>query len=141
MEPDVIAPAGLADTRADQYSQARVEGRRVYVSGMVGRDEQFDPVGDDTETQARQAFANVETILEAAGCGLGDVSTVTSYLVDAQRRYPAYECVWKDVFDSEPYPCHTAVGVAELVREGFVIEIDVEARLPRPSETERRDLE
>ena len=141
METDVIAPAGLADTRADQYSQARVEGRRVYVSGMVGRDEQFDPVGDDTESQARRAFANVETVLEAAGCGLEDVSTVTSYLVDAQQRYPAYERVWKDVFEAEPYPCHTAVGVAELVREGFFIEIDVEAQLPRSSETERRDPE
>lgn len=141
METDVIAPAGLADTRADQYSQARVEGRRVYVSGMVGRDEQFRPVGPDIESQAWQAFANIETILEAAGCGLGDVSTVTSYLVDAQQRYPDYERVWKDVFDSEPYPCHTAVGVAELVREGFFVEIDVEARLPRASETERRDPE
>ncbi|PSP17975.1 hypothetical protein BRC62_03880 [Halobacteriales archaeon QH_10_67_13] len=55
--------------------------------------------------------------------------------------YPAYERVWKDVFEAEPDPYHTAVGVAELVREGFFLEIDVEAQLPRSLETERRDPE
>lgn len=120
----------MPDTRENHYSQARVEADRLYLSGMVGRDEEFQPPGTGIEAQARQAFDNIERVLAEAGYRLADVSKVTSYLVNAQENYPDYERVWKEVFDTPPYPCHTAVGVDELVIDGFLVEIDAEVYLP-----------
>ncbi len=59
------------------YSQAVRAGSHVFVSGTTG----IDPgsgvlVGDSIQPQTRQAFANCETILAAAGAGLEDVVEV-----------------------------------------------------------------
>lgn len=128
-DADIIQPPSLPDTTERHYSQARLEGNRLYVSGMVGRDSDFDPVGDDITAQTKQAFSNVEVILRSADGKLSDISTVTSYIVNGQENYPAYQRVWEDTFETPPYPCHTAVGVDELVIDEFLIEIEVEARL------------
>lgn len=129
MTPSVIVPEGMPDTRERHYSQARIDGTHVQVSGMVGRDEAFEPVGDDVATQARQAFANLARILTEADLGLSDVSMVTSYLVDAKANYPAYEPVYMETFDEPPYPCHTAIGIEETVVGEFLVEIEVKAWL------------
>lgn len=129
MPPTVIAPDELPDTRARHYSQARIDGDHLSVSGMVGRDADFEPVGDDVATQARQAFANLEVVLGEVGLALTDVSMVRSFLVDAKANYPAYEPAYMAAFDEPPYPSHTAVGIEETVIGDFLVEIEVEAWL------------
>ena len=126
---DVIVPDGMPDTRDRHYSQARLDGTHLSVSGMVGRDADFEPVGDDVATQARQAFDNLERVLAEVDLGLNDVSMVRSFLVDAKANYPAYEPVYLEAFDEPPYPSHTAVGIDETVIGEFLVEIEVEAWL------------
>jgi 2-iminobutanoate/2-iminopropanoate deaminase len=59
------------------YSQAVRAGGHVYVSGMVGVDMRTGSVAGPTiEEQTRQALANCEAILGAAGATLGDVVEV-----------------------------------------------------------------
>lgn len=130
--PEVIVPAGMPDTRERHYSQARIDGSHVSVSGMVGRDADFEPVGADIATQARQAFDNLERVLAEVGLGLNDVSMVTSYVVDAKTNYPAYEPVYMAAFDEPPYPCHTAVGIDETVIGDYLVEVEVEAWIDPP---------
>lgn len=56
------------------YSQAVRAGTHVYVSGTVGVDMGTGALAGDTiQDQTRQAFANCEAILNAAGAGLEDV--------------------------------------------------------------------
>ena len=56
------------------YSQAVRAGTHVYVSGTVGVDVGTGALAGDTiQEQTRQAVANCETILKAAGAGLEDV--------------------------------------------------------------------
>lgn len=56
------------------YSQAVRAGTHVYVSGTVGVDMGTGTLAGDTiQDQTRQAFANCEAILNAAGAGLEDV--------------------------------------------------------------------
>ena len=56
------------------YSQAVRAGTHVYVSGTVGVDvETGSLAGDTIQAQTRQALANCEAILKAAGAGLEDV--------------------------------------------------------------------
>ena len=54
---------------------------------------------------------------------------MTSYLVGARDHLEEYTAVWRETFDTAPYPCHTLIGVAELVQEAYLLEIDVEVPL------------
>ena len=123
----IIEPDGLIDTQRMHYSQAIVEeDGSVYMSGQVGWDDQFEIAGDDITSQARQVYENVEILLEDADRDLEDVRKVTSYLVDAPANLEDYLAVWEDVFDEEPYPCHTILGVDSLALEEFLLEVEVE---------------
>lgn len=126
MDREAINPDGLIDSTKIGYSQAVVTNGTFYMSGQVGWDADFELAGDDIDSQARKAFENVETLLAEIDADLSDVAKVTSHLVDAQANLEAYLAVWNDIFDSEPYPCHTILGVAELAQPGFLVEIEVE---------------
>ena len=59
------------------YSQALKAGQHVYVSGLVGIDAATgDLAGPTIQEQTRQALANCEAILKAAGASLQDVVEV-----------------------------------------------------------------
>jgi 2-iminobutanoate/2-iminopropanoate deaminase len=65
---------------------------------------------DDTEAQARQAFKNLELLLEGAGATLDNVVKVTVYFQDLKYR-EAFHKVWMEVFPVDP-PARTAMQVA-----------------------------
>jgi 2-iminobutanoate/2-iminopropanoate deaminase len=59
------------------FSQGVKAGPFVFVSGTVGTDPVSGQLaGNSIQDQTRQALANCEAILEAAGAGLGDVVEV-----------------------------------------------------------------
>ena len=59
------------------YSQAVKAGNHVYVSGMVGMDVATGTLaGSTVQEQTRQALANCEAVLRAAGATLEDVVEV-----------------------------------------------------------------
>tara|TARA_A100001037_G_scaffold306218_1_gene349990 strand:- start:3791 stop:4180 length:390 start_codon:yes stop_codon:yes gene_type:complete len=122
----VIHPKNMPDTVSRGYSQARIDKGHISISGMVGRVGEFKPVGADMTSQARQVFANIETILAEMDKNLSDISKVTSYLIEPRKHLQEYSDVWKEVFTEEPYPCHTLIGVHQLVQEAYLVEIDVE---------------
>ncbi|SNZ12742.1 2-iminobutanoate/2-iminopropanoate deaminase [Natronoarchaeum philippinense] len=121
-----IAPDGLADSEPHHFSPGVVADGTLYVSGQVGTDENGRYVGDDIESQARQAFANVETLLAAVDRDLDDIVKVTSYVVDIRERYDDYHAVYRETFPERPFPCHTALGVESLASEDPIVEIEVE---------------
>ena len=129
MARQTINPDGLIDSTGIGYSQAIVENGTFYMSGQVGWDADFQLAGDDVQSQARQAFENVETLLSEVDADLSDVAKVTSHVVDPHDRLEAYLAVWDEVFETEPYPCHTILGVDQLAQEGLLVEIEVEVPL------------
>ncbi|UZX03093.1 RidA family protein [Arthrobacter sp. CDRTa11] len=65
------------------FSQGVKAGPFIFVSGIVGTDPIHGQLaGDRIQDQTRQALANCEAILEAAGGGLGDVVEVGVLLSD-----------------------------------------------------------
>lgn len=59
------------------YSQAVKAGDHIYVSGLVGVDVTTGALAGSTiKEQTRQALANCETVLRAAGATLADVVEV-----------------------------------------------------------------
>lgn len=65
------------------FSQAVKAGGFVFVSGLVGLDVETGALAGETiQEQTRQALANCEAVLRAAGAGLDDVVEVGVLLAD-----------------------------------------------------------
>lgn len=126
MDRRTINPDGLIDSTGIGYSQAIVQNGTLFMSGQVGWDADFELAGDDIESQTRRAFENVEVILDEVGKELGDLAKVTSYLVDPHARLEEYLEVWNEIFEGKPRPCHTILGVEQLARERFLVEVEAE---------------
>ncbi len=125
---DAIFPADRHDLYAKHaYSAAIRSGDLLFVSGQVGSRSDGSPE-PDFEAQVRLAFANLEAVLKAAGCGLDDLIDVTTFHTDPENQFEAIMKVRSEVFPNAPYPNWTAVGVNWLA--GFDFEIKVVARIP-----------
>jgi 2-iminobutanoate/2-iminopropanoate deaminase len=109
------------------YTDAvRVEGPLLFVSGVVPVDSDGHLVGgDDVVAQARQVFANIGAVLEAAGASFVDVIKVTLFLTDIDDR-PLINPVRQEVFGSTR-PASTLVGVTALAVPGAKIEVEAVA--------------
>ena len=111
------APAAIGP-----YSQAVKAGNQVYLSGQIGLDPATMEMVDGVEAQARQVFANLKAVCEAAGGSLGDAVKLTIYLTDLAN-FGVVNEIMKSCF-VEPFPAHATVGVRELPR-GALVEADL----------------
>jgi 2-iminobutanoate/2-iminopropanoate deaminase len=112
------------------YADAVVAGDTVYVSGIVPVDAGGAIVGaDDVVAQARQVFAIMGRVLEAAGASAADVVKVTLYLLDIDDR-PKINPVRQEFFGSTR-PASTLVEVSRLALPGALLEIEAVAHLGR----------
>lgn len=76
----------------------------------------------DPEAQFAVAFETLDAILREAGADLSHVVEITSYHVGISAHMEAFMRVWARYIE-EPYPAWTAVGVAELIVPGGLVEI------------------
>jgi 2-iminobutanoate/2-iminopropanoate deaminase len=111
------------------YTDAvRVDGL-LFVSGCVPVDGSGQLVGgSDVAAQARQVFANLRSVLTAAGAGFADVAKVTVYLIDIDDR-PLINPARQEAFGGAR-PASTLVEVSRLAIPGARLEIDAVARVP-----------
>lgn len=112
---------------AHQYSPAIRSGDLLFVSGQVGSREDGTPE-PTYAAQVSRAFANLGSVLEAAGCSLDDIIDVTSFHTDPKAQFAEFMVEKQRIFPKAPYPNWTAVGVNWLA--GFDFEIKVIARIP-----------
>jgi 2-iminobutanoate/2-iminopropanoate deaminase len=123
VQAEALQPEGIAVPKA-LYSPVVVSGDLVLTAGQVAFDPEGNVVSDGIEAQARQAFDNLVRCLEAAGCGLGDVLKVTTFLADLAD-FEAYNGVYGEYF-SPPYPARTTVEAG--LAPGLRIEVEAIAR-------------
>ena len=98
-------------------------GNLVFVSGQAPVDEHGDTVGGtDFDAQARQAFANLATVLSNAGSGLEYVVKVTILVTDMAVIDRVIEL--RREFFTPPYPADTIAQVVSLARPEWQIEIE-----------------
>lgn len=104
-------------------------GHLVFVSGQAAVDEHGDSLGGaDFDAQARQAFANLATVLRNAGSGLEHVVKVTILVTDMAVIGQVIEL--RREFFTPPYPADTIAQVASLARPEWQIEIEAVAVVP-----------
>ncbi len=116
------APAALGP-----YQQAvRMEGW-LWISGQLGLDPATGSLASGFEAQARQVFANLTAILQAADCTWDDVVKASVFLADLND-FPALNALY-ETFVRPPYPARETVQVARLPKDAR-IEISLIARAP-----------
>jgi 2-iminobutanoate/2-iminopropanoate deaminase len=109
------------------YADAVIAGETLYVSGLVPVDAAGAVVGDDVVAQARQVFALMGRVLEAAGATPADVVKVTVYLLDVDDR-PRINPVRREFFGAAR-PASTLVEVSRLAVPGARLEVEAVAYL------------
>ena len=131
MSHQAILPAGWP--RPKGYANGVVaRGRMLFIAGMIGWDAQEKFPGDDFVSQARQALANVASVLQAAGGKPENIVRMTWYVVD-KREYLAAAREVGQAF-RELIGCYdiamTAVEVKALIEDQARVEIEATAVLP-----------
>ncbi len=120
-----IVSTARAPAAIGPYSQGILAGGFVWASGQVG----LDPitgvlVSGGIEAQTRQALANLEAVIGAAGSGLDRVVRTTVFLVDLADFEPMNR-VYGAAFGAGA-PARSTVEVSALPR-GARVEIDAVA--------------
>ena len=133
---DARVVSGKAAPRG-RFPHVKVANGFAFVSGTSSRrpDNTFAgaEVGDDgsvtldIRVQARAVIENIRDVLGAVDATLGDIVTVTTFLVD-MADFAVYNEVWAEYFD-ETGPARTTVAVRELPHPHLLIEMQATAVL------------
>ena len=109
---------------ANYKMATRMEGGRLlYISGQVAWDTTGNIVGKgDVRAQARQTFANLRGVLQAAGGDLSNLMKITTYITKIED-FPAVAQARSEVFSGE-LPASTLIVVKSLFHPDFLIEVE-----------------
>jgi 2-aminomuconate deaminase len=97
------------------------------IAGVQAADD-LGTVSGDIRLQTRAVIENIRDLLGAAGAGLADVVTITTYLV-SMNDFGGYNEVYAEYFD-EAGPARTTVAVHQLPHPHLLIEITATAYVP-----------
>jgi 2-iminobutanoate/2-iminopropanoate deaminase len=117
-------------------------GEIVVVAGQVGVNRAGKVVGPgDVGAQTKQALDNVRAVLQAAGCGMGDVirfQTFLTHAADIEGFMQARHEVFPRHFPGGVYPPNTLLIVSRLVKPELLVEIEAMAVKPTKAAAARR---
>jgi reactive intermediate/imine deaminase len=114
-EPDPYEPFRLA--------QGYRVGDLLFISGQAAIDRNGRIVGvGDFDAQAKQAFENLDRVLQAGGSSLKNVIKVTIFLTDIG--YFGRIVDLRGQWFTAPYPADTIVEVRSLYSRDAMIEIE-----------------
>ena len=123
MSPETIA-TDKAPAAVGPYSQAVRAGNLVFTAGQLGIDPVLGQLRSGISAQTRQALANLQAVLEAAGSSLRQVVKTTIFLQD-MADFATVNQVYGSAFTDAP-PARSTVAVKDLPLGGLV-EIEVVA--------------
>ena len=109
------APAAIGP-----YSQGKIVGELVFVSGQIPVDPATGAVAEGIQAQAEQSCKNVGAVLEAAGSSFENVVKTTCFLAD-MADFPTFNSVYEKYFVSAP--ARSCVAVKTLPK-GVLCEVE-----------------
>jgi enamine deaminase RidA (YjgF/YER057c/UK114 family) len=132
--PTVVKPKRFG-APLGMYSHGMVApgGEIVVVAGQVGVGAGGAVAVGDVGAQTRQALENVRAVVEAAGCGMGDIVRLQTFLTHAEDIagfMAARAEVFPRHFPDGIYPPNTLLVVSRLVRPELLVEIEAMAVKP-----------
>jgi len=121
-----IIHTDAAPAAVGPYSQAvRVAAgsELVFLSGQIGLEPSTgDLVSENFEAQVRQAFANLEAVVQASGGSLDKIVKLTLFLTDLGK-FAAANAIMAECIP-QPFPARSTVGVSSLPKSA---QFEVEA--------------
>lgn len=109
---------------------AEPEGRRIHLSGQVAWDLDFKVLHvGNAAAQTKAAFENIEKILHAAGGGLDDIVSLTTFYVREEDRDAITE-VRRSVLNEDFGPATIAIQVAKIWEQDLLVELVATAVIP-----------
>ena len=125
-----IIPEGMEDYYNEyKFAPATRCGDIVTVSGQIGFGKD-GTIPTDVSSQIANAFAAIDSILQAAGGSLAHIYAINSYHVGDCHEHFELMIVEKSKILSEPHPAWTAISVAGLALPDAKVEIGVSACIP-----------
>jgi 2-iminobutanoate/2-iminopropanoate deaminase len=117
----MTAPVFYSDAKTiAPYSPAVQAGPTLYVSGQLGMNpETLELVADDVESQTRQVFVNLQSVLAKAGYTLHDVVQCTVYLKEI-KDFKKMNDIYATQFAAGRYPARVAFEAANLPKNAKV---------------------
>ena len=112
------------------YSQAwRVDapGSILYIAGQVGLTPDGALAGEDFDSQCRQIFENLATVLERAGATFDDIVKLTVFMTDIGNLQRYREI--KAEYVTGRQPASTSIEVKGLAFPPLLVEIEAVAVL------------
>jgi 2-iminobutanoate/2-iminopropanoate deaminase len=113
------------------YSQAIRTGDLVFLTGQTGRDPNTGELEVGLEAQTRRMLANIDAILNAAGCSAEDIVKVTLLMADI-KDFKAIDLIyaaWLPGLGITAWPARTAIGGVALPA-GALVMLEVVAAFP-----------
>ena len=115
-----VLPASLP------FCEGTAVGGLVFLSGQLGNvPGTLTLVEGGIQAEARQALANIVTVLQAQGLGLANLLRCTVMLADIGE-WAAFNAVWGEFFRDQPMPARSAFGCGGLAL-GARVEIECTA--------------
>jgi len=109
------------------------EGRMIFLAGQVGWNAEQRFESEDFVAQARQALANIVTLVAEAGGQPQHITRLTWFVLDKQEylsRLRELGEVYRSVMGKH-FPAMTLVQVGALVEDEARLEIEATAVVPR----------
>jgi enamine deaminase RidA (YjgF/YER057c/UK114 family) len=137
-----VVPKGFGPPLG-MYSHGMVArgGDLVIVAGQVGMTADGRVAGEDVVSQTKQALDNVRAVVEAAGCTMGDVVRLQTFLTrseDIAGFMRARGKVFPTLFPDGTYPPNTLLVVSRLVRPELLVGVEAMAVRTRRAKPKRR---
>jgi 2-iminobutanoate/2-iminopropanoate deaminase len=111
--PGAIKPTGT-------WSLGVRAGDFIFVAGMRGIDPVTNRLVEGAEARVRQAFRNMQTIVEAAGGNLRAAVRLVVYVTDMDRYRSLVNHIQEELWAGGPYPPRSIVEVRRLNQDDIV---------------------
>ncbi|MDQ0217398.1 RidA family protein [Peribacillus cavernae] len=118
------------------FSQGWKVGNLIFTGGQISTDENGKTIGvGDIETQTRNCFENIRTVLNEAGADLKDIVKLNTYYVfngDEKEATEFWEKMTKVRMEylADPGPAGTGIRISGFAFEDLLIEIEAIAVVP-----------
>ncbi|MYW90089.1 RidA family protein [Amycolatopsis rubida] len=126
----VAGPVG----RYSHLAQIPADHELVVVAGQIGARPDGTLAGPDAEAQTREALANIERLLAAAGAGPEHLVKVFS-MVAGTEHLAGFRAASGDVlsrwFPESDWPPQSLIVVSALAKPELAVEIEAMAAVPR----------
>ena len=121
----ITSPA-VAAPQPQLYSNAKLVGNQLFVSGMHAGDGKGGVAGDgSTYEQTREALWRIRHLVEAAGGTMNDIVKLGVFTTNIAERAEISRA--RREFFTGDFPCSTLVEVRALVDSKLTVEIEAVA--------------